>query len=291
MYQGVAVAKGLKANNGIVRIVIYQWRVRGMQTPFNLQEIESVLRENEINWMRRPEYFESMRSSNEYLLALPGSLHGRICICDHQTHGKGRMGKQWHASPGDNLMFSLGWALPGPLSAEVSLVVGVALVDALSKLGLEDVGLKWPNDVLHKDRKLAGVLVESRISGSRAELVIGVGLNVRQQAEDMNVVEQSWTDLMQMGLREVDRQQILTNMLIELAHRLEQLKTQGFAPIRNDWLACHVHQGVTMKYSYRGEERIGKVVGLDNTGALLFESKGQQMAVNSGEVNCLRALP
>ena len=282
--------KGLKANNGIVQTVIYQWRVRGMQTPFNLQEIDSGLRGNGINWTQRPEYFESMPSSNDYLLGLPGSLHGRICICDHQTRGKGRLGKQWHASPGTNLMFSLGWAPPGAVSSEVSLVVGVALVDALSKLGIEDVALKWPNDILHKGRKLAGVLVESRFSGNRAELVVGVGLNVRHQPEDMSAVAQPWTDLMQMGLGQVDRQQVLTNILIKLARRFEQFNTRGFAPAREDWLACHAHQGAIMEFSHQGEARVGKVLGLNSAGALLFESKGRQMAVSSGEVSCLRVL-
>ncbi len=283
--------KGLKANNGIVRTVLYQWRVRGMQTPFNLPDIESVLRGNGINWMQRPEYFESLSSSNDYLMGLTGSLHGRICICNYQTRGKGRLGRQWHASPGSSLMFSLGWAPPGVVSSEVSLVVGVALVDALRKLGVKDVGLKWPNDVLHKGRKLAGVLVESRISGKQAEFVIGVGLNVRHQLDDMNAVEQPWTDLTQMGLAEIDRQQVLIIILLELAQRFEQLNTHGFAPAREDWLACHAYQGVTMKYNYQGEARIGKVIGLDNAGALLFESEGRKMAVSSGEVSCLRALP
>jgi len=68
------------------------------------------------------------------------------------------------------------------------------------------------------------------------------------------------------------------------------LETQGFEVIREDWLAYHVNQGAKMNYNYRGESRVGKVVGLDAGGALLFESDGEQVAVSSGEVSRLRVL-
>ena len=260
-----------------------------MNPAFNPQEIEQDLRENGVSWIQCPEYFESIDSSNDYLLGLPDSLHGRVCICDFQTRGKGRLGKQWYSSAGLNLMFSLGWVPSHALSSEVSLIVGVALADALKRMGIEGIGLKWPNDIQHDGRKLAGVLVESRIRGSRAELVIGVGLNVQHQPGDMAAVDQPWTDLRQLGLSNISRQQLLTRILIELARRLEQLETQGFRPIREDWLAYHAYQGTTMNYCYQGENREGKVLGLDARGALLFEFNGEQVAVSSGEVSRLRA--
>lgn len=260
-----------------------------MNPAFNPRKIEEILCENGVSWIQRPEYFESIDSSNNYLLGLRGSLHGRVCICDYQTRGKGRLGKQWHSSAGFNLMFSLGWVPNQVLSSEVSLVVGVALADALKRMGVGGIGLKWPNDIQHDGRKLAGVLIESRVRGSQAELVIGVGLNLQHQPGDMSAVDQPWTDLRQMGHSKIDRQQLLTRILIELACRLEQLEAQGFKPIREDWLAYHAYQGTTMNYCYRGENREGKVVGLDVRGALLFEFNGEQVAVSSGEVSRLRA--
>jgi len=261
-----------------------------MNPPFNPQEIESMLRENGVSWVKRPEYFESITSSNDYLLGLSESLHGRLCICDYQTRGKGRLGKQWHSSAGANLMFSLGWVPKAGVSSEISLVVGVALADVLKQLGVADVALKWPNDVQSAGRKLAGVLLESRILGGRAELVIGVGLNVRHKLDDMRAVEQPWIDLVQLGLGDINRQQLLISILISLVQRLAQLEALGFGPIRKDWLAYHAYQDAIMRYQYQGEERIGKVVGLDETGALMFERDGKCVAVSSGDVSYVRAV-
>ncbi len=261
-----------------------------MNPLFNPQEIESLLRENAVSWVKRPEYFESIASSNDYLLGLSESLHGRLCICDYQTRGKGRLGKQWFSSAGANLMFSLGWVPKAGLSSEVSLVVGVALADALKQLGVADVALKWPNDVQSAGRKLAGVLLESRVSNGRMELVIGVGLNVRHQLDDMDAVEQPWIDLMQLGLGDINRQQLLIRILTILAQRLAQLEALGFASIREDWLAYHAYQGEIMSYQYQGQDRIGKLLGLDDRGALMFESEGKRVTVSSGEVSCVRAI-
>lgn len=260
-----------------------------MNPQFKPQQIEKALRENGVDWIRRPEYFESIASSNDYLLEMQGSLHGHVCICDYQTRGKGRLGKQWFSSAGANLMFSLGWVPSGPLSSEISLLVGVALADALREFGIEGVGLKWPNDILVAGHKLAGVLIESRTRGSQAELVIGIGLNVRHQSGDLKAVEQPWTDLAKLGFEEIDRQPMLTAILTGLAHRLEQLEMDGFEAIRRDWLTYHVYQGENMSYQYQGKTLVGRVLGLDKGGALLLETGGQQVAVSSGEVNSLRA--
>ncbi len=261
-----------------------------MSSQFSPQQIEAALRQNGVDWIRRPEYFESIDSSNNYLLSLPGSVHGRVCVCDFQTRGKGRRGKQWFSSAGTNLMFSLGWVPSVPLSSEISLLVGVALADALKNLGIEGVGLKWPNDIVVNECKLAGVLIESRTSGENVEMVMGIGINIRHQAADLTQVERSWTDLAKLGFENIDRQRVLIAVLTGLAYRIEQLQTLGFEPVRQDWLAYHAYQGVKMSYQHKSETRTGTVVGLDATGALVLESDGVRMAVNSGEVNSLRVV-
>ncbi|MCP4010962.1 MAG: hypothetical protein GY726_15785, partial [Proteobacteria bacterium] len=88
----------------------------------------------------------------------------------------------------------------------------------------------------------------------------------------------------------IDRQRVLIAVLTGLAYRIEQLQTLGFEPVRQDWLAYHAYQGVKMSYQHKSETRTGTVVGLDATGALVLESDGVRMAVNSGEVNSLRVV-
>src|SRR5690606_28510555 len=100
-----------------------------------------------------------------------------------QTAGRGRAGRPWYAAPGRSLTFSLAWKFQRPVHALVGLplAVGVALAEALAMYNIE-VGLKWPNDVLHEGRKLAGILIESASVDSpqpASWAVIGIGINMR----------------------------------------------------------------------------------------------------------------
>jgi len=246
------------------------------------------LHNGNVSWIRRPEYFTSINSTNDHLLAGPDSVHGRLCIADFQTRGKGRLGKQWYGSAGTNLMFSLGWQPRRQVASEVSLVASLALASALDSLGVEGVELKWPNDVLVHGAKLAGILIESRTRGRHTEFVLGIGLNIQHQPADLKDVDRPWTDLMQQGMRRVDRQAVLIEILYSLSCRLQQLESRGFGTMREDWLSYHAYQGTQMNYQYQGQTCVGRVVGLDHSGALIFETEGRRVAVRSGEVSSLR---
>lgn len=256
--------------------------------PIKLNEVKTALHEQGVNWITEIDYFESMASSNDFLMAADSPLHGRLCVTAYQTRGKGRQGKQWLSSFGQNLMFSLGWSPQQHAGAQLSLVVGLAIADALHATGVKGVGLKWPNDVMIDEAKLGGILLESRVRGERIEFVIGVGLNMRQQADELVAVENSWTDLAACGYGHIDQESLLVAILCELDARLVQLGAQGFTNIRHDWLAYHLHQGVNMQYQHNGRQCIGRVVGLDDDGALQLETNGELITVRSGEVNTLR---
>ncbi len=256
--------------------------------PFQPQKITAALAGRGFGWIHTAEYFDAIDSTNDYLLACNGPLHGHLCITDFQTRGKGRRGKQWQAAKGSSLMFSLGWSPGDRLQAETSLIVGVALADALAELGVSGLGLKWPNDLMAGGRKLAGVLVETRLRGRQIEAVIGVGLNVCHRRGEMRRVERPWTDLAQQGLAEPDRQQLLLGILSHLARRLHQFEQTGFERVRADWLAYHAYNGREMSYQYQGERRVGRVEGLDEQGALLMRSGDRLVPVNSGEVSLLQ---
>lgn len=256
---------------------------------FNLGGFRQTLREQGPSWIAQIEYFDSLASSNDYLMAMDAPLHGHLCIVDYQTQGKGRQGKHWQAARGSSLMFSLGWAptvRPGP---EMSLVVGLAIADMLKEAGASGVGLKWPNDVLIREAKIAGVLLESRFSRGVFELVIGVGMNIAMDAAAMHEVESSWSDLSRAGVAPQPREDWLQALLLQLDRRFIELRQHGFSGIREDWLRYHVHQGENVCYQYQGERHSGRVVGLDEAGALLVETGGETRAVMSGEVNTLRA--
>lgn len=101
-----------------------------------------------------------------------------VCLAEKQTAGRGRRGTQWVSPASGNIYLSIMRPLnSGSVRNGLSLAIGIALINTLRELGIKDLQLKWPNDVLHKRRKLAGILVESRY-GSRNYVTVGIGLNL-----------------------------------------------------------------------------------------------------------------
>ena len=138
-----------------------------MERPLELLDREQILAAISTtgrNWISQLELHQQMESTNGYLLAQPpGELSsGHICLAEEQTEGRGRRGRSWVSPFGSSIYLSIFWSYPsGPahLSA-LSLAAGVAVVDGLKALGVAQVGLKWPNDILWDGRKLAGLLLE-----------------------------------------------------------------------------------------------------------------------------------
>ena len=119
--------------------------------------------------------------------AADGAEEGIVVVAKVQTKGRGRQGRVWIAAPGQSLLLSVVLRPPwdDSTTAWLGVLAGVAVAETARELGLQGVALKWPNDVLVHGRKLAGVLVEPRISGGRIEFsVIGVGMNVLQEETD-----------------------------------------------------------------------------------------------------------
>src|SRR5437868_10703285 len=123
-------------------------------------------------------------STNRYVYESAAATTGRaqICIAELQNAGRGRRGRSWVAPFGSGICMSVGWQFQEapPTFSALSLAVGVAVVKALHRFGAEGVGLKWPNDLIWRQRKLGGILIEMRgESGGPSQVVIGIGLNMR----------------------------------------------------------------------------------------------------------------
>lgn len=234
---------------------------------------------------------ESTDSTNRMAMdrAQEGGAHGYVCLAEHQTNGRGRRGRQWQSPYGQSIYLSVVAEFDGGAAAleGLSLAVGVALVRALSRAGVESAGLKWPNDVLANGRKLAGILLE--MSGDVAglcQVVVGVGLNV-SVAPGAADIDQPWVDVTEL-VPGVSRNDLVGYILDELLPLLMTYSQLGFAAYREEWESLHVYQGMEVELNTVSKSSSGVALGVTETGALRVSVAGEEQLFNGGEVS-LRA--
>lgn len=238
--------------------------------------------------------FDHVPSTNAHLMdwAQNGAPHRAVVTAEWQSEGRGRRGRTWHAGLGSGLMFSLLWRSGRPAAelSGLSLAVGVVLVKTLRGLGLAHAGVKWPNDILVDDAKLAGVLIE--LTGDMlgpSTAIIGVGVNVQGGEALTGQVGQPVTDLRR-HLGVVSRTDIFLDLVSGLDAGLTLFEERGFSAFQEAWQDCHVHQDrEVMIHSGKGEAIPGHARGVDEHGALLLETATGLLRFHSGEVS-LRAV-
>ncbi|MDH4216179.1 MAG: biotin--[acetyl-CoA-carboxylase] ligase [Gallionella sp.] len=238
-------------------------------------------------------------SSNTLLLqrarldvANGGMTSGSVLAVELQTAGRGRMGRTWHSGVGSALTFSLLWRFDCGLNSlsGLSLGAGVAVVRALKKLGVPDVQLKWPNDILtgqsSDQRKLAGVLIEAQgdMLGP-STVVIGIGLNYTMPDNLARQIDQPASSLEEICAALPTRNQLLAAALLELSQVLHQFALGGFAGLRGEWERNHVHQNQPIQLQMADGQMVSGIArGVSDSGELRLETVQGVRHFNSGEV-------
>jgi len=230
-------------------------------------------------------------SSNALLLqrASLGAASGTVLAVELQTAGRGRLGRVWHSSLGDSLTFSLLWRFDTGLAAlsGLSLAVGVAMIRALSELNVIGSGLKWPNDVLLNNGKLAGVLLEAQgdMLGP-SSVVIGIGINLTMSYPLRERIDQAVSDLASLANPLPERNLVLAVSLKHLVNVLHEFSHSGFKIIKDEWEQYHVYQNRSVQLSLPdGSFVSGKVLGVTGDGALRLQTGQGEKAFNVGEVS------
>lgn len=260
--------------------------------------IEDSLRPDINTQIKPPEVFAELPSTNDYLLQLPSAqLHGQVVLALRQSEGKGRRGRDWQ-SPEGNIFLSLGWRFnAGPAKLEsLSAVAGICTCRALSRIGLEGHGIKWPNDIHVGGAKLAGILVELKSGRHGTSAVIGIGINVNLDPDAAVDIDQAWTDLSHMkGLKTSDRNVIVAAVIEELVEAL-QSGSQGLPDmLRERWDDWDLLFGKAIHVDHLGTIRSGEARGITQGGALrvrLSQGPGTPDEIGtffSGEVSVRRA--
>jgi BirA family biotin operon repressor/biotin-[acetyl-CoA-carboxylase] ligase len=234
-------------------------------------------------------------SSNTLLLQRAGSSvanegtpSGSVLAVELQTAGRGRMGRTWHSGLGTALTFSLLWRFDCGLNAlsGLSLAVGVAVVRVLNRLGAQGVQLKWPNDIMTGQGKLAGVLIEAQgdMLGPSA-VVIGIGLNCSLPASLVPQIGQPACALDEICTAMPTRNQLLGVLLLELGGVLQQFARDGFAAFRDEWGRYHIHQDMPIRLHMADGKTVNGIArGISDSGELCVETEQGTRCFNSGEV-------
>jgi BirA family biotin operon repressor/biotin-[acetyl-CoA-carboxylase] ligase len=237
----------------------------------------------------------STGSTNADLLAR-GGPEGQVLVAEEQTAGRGRAGRTWVSRPGASLTFSVllrPGSVPPPARGWLPLLTGVAVAAGVRSAAGVEARLKWPNDVMVGDRKLAGILAEQSADGDA--VVIGVGLNVATQERELPVSPAGLpaTSLLVEGA-DVGREAVLA----EILRSLERWYL-GFSadpdPVRSGLLAQYRAACATLGRQVRVELPAGRVLaglaeGVDPSGRLLVRPAGAMSAtpVSAGDVIHLR---
>jgi BirA family biotin operon repressor/biotin-[acetyl-CoA-carboxylase] ligase len=237
------------------------------------------------------EILDHAASSNALLLqrAAQGAASGTVLAVEWQNAGRGRLGKTWHSGLGDALTFSLLWRFESGLAAlsGLSLVVGIAMMRALDELGVPGTGLKWPNDVLLNEGKLAGILLEAQgdMLGPSA-VVIGIGLNLSVPEALRERIDQAVSDLASLDMPLPERNHVLAVLLKHLAAVLREFTGHGFSPLRKEWESRHVFQQRPVRLLLPdGSQVTGMALGVTDDGALRLGTAQGEQIFNAGEVS------
>lgn len=222
------------------------------------------------------------------LRAQEGAHNGHTVLAEHQLAGRGRRGRNWVSPFASNLYLSVLWGFDSGAAAleGLSLAVGVAIVRALSAMGVSDVGLKWPNDVYWQGRKLGGVLLEMvGDAAGRCQVVVGVGINVNMPRQAAPEIDQPWCDLGVVCGHKVSRNQLAAEVLSNLLTVLSQFERDGFAAFRAEWSALDCIAGKPVVL-YMGERMLlGTAAGVGDAGALAIDTDTGRQWFHGGEVS------
>lgn len=220
---------------------------------------------------------DAVRAANE------GASHGTLFLADWQSAGRGRSGRTWLSPPGENLMMSLVLRpeIPAAQLASITLALGLGVADAVTTfVDPAAVGIKWPNDVHVRSKKIAGILVEGAVSSERCDhVVVGIGLNVSQTEFDPSIAALATSLALEAGSVPT-RTEVLLSVLSSLSNRLTGFEEGGLSSMLDDLRARDVTKGRAIRF---GSEE-GVADGIDAAGRLRVLVGGEVKMLHAGDV-------
>jgi BirA family biotin operon repressor/biotin-[acetyl-CoA-carboxylase] ligase len=215
--------------------------------------------------------------------AKKGALEGTTIVAESQTASRGRMGRRWVSQPGNLYLTILFYPRLEHLG-NISIIGGVATVRAIRKTTGLNPRIKWPNDVLLKGNKVAGILVESSVVGDAVgHAALGIGINVALDTRFVDEISSFATSLAEVGGEAVPREDLLRRLLQELDSLYTQVQ-QGNSPLE-EWREMLDTLGQRVRVTWQNETFQGLAEGVDELGNLqLRRDDGGLLTLSAGDV-------
>ena len=277
---GLTAPQPLQSERGILGVMIEVVN----KNPLDKEKILSKL-SNEFRSKVVLEVFDTISSTNDYLLRKEKNKNKdiKICIAEEQTKGRGRRGKSWISPKFKNIYFSLNSYLEKEDISGLSIAVALSVSKVLTKINVMSL-IKWPNDLLVGNKKICGILIETAKVGELTKVVIGIGINVNMEYSEL--IDQEWTSIKLEKKQSVDRNSIITEMINQLCITLNEFEQEEFDYFINKFTSLDLLKDKQFTLKDKPNETfIGK--GIDNKGLLIAQNLKDQRIVkfSSGEVS------
>ena len=277
---GLTAPQPLQSERGILGVMIEVVN----KNPLDKEKILSKL-SNEFRSKVVLEVFDTISSTNDYLLRKEKNKNKdiKICVAEEQTKGRGRRGKSWISPKFKNIYFSLNSYLKKEDLSGLSIAVALSVSEVLTKINVMSL-IKWPNDLLVGNKKICGILIETAKVGELTKVVIGIGINVNMEYSEL--IDQEWTSIKLEKKKSVDRNSIITEMINQLCITLNKFEQEEFDYFLKKFTSLDLLKDKEFTLKDKPNETfIGK--GIDNKGLLIAQNLKDQRIVkfSSGEVS------
>jgi BirA family transcriptional regulator, biotin operon repressor / biotin---[acetyl-CoA-carboxylase] ligase len=212
-------------------------------------------------------------------------------LAHQQTQGRGRAGREWAASPEGSLCLSVAVGISQPVSPWFSIVVGVAVVRSLTALGVSDLQLKWPNDLMLKGRKLGGILCELVSVGNKQALIVGLGLNLRDIHQPQALGGLGSSNLLQDSNTRIDlsKAELATRLACAIVNEVQQSQKLGFSSWQSEFNRLDAWIGQLVEVIQPDYSLQGISCGCHTDGSYLIQDSTGLKLIQSGDLSLRKA--
>ena len=210
-----------------------------------------------------------------------------IHTSEQQIAGRGRNGKKWISPKGKNIYLSIGWLsnLKYSQLEGLSLAIGTILASSLGELTQNQVGIKWPNDLLIEKKKISGILIETIDLNNQVGVVIGIGINVHMSKEEGKEIDQQWISLDEVTESINNRNQVIGDVVNRVFQLTSLFTEKGFKPYKSDYESFDMLAGKKCNVNIEGIDKTVDVLGVNDRGEMLVKEGSEYLTLRYGEVS------